>query len=208
MRAAYDSYWPNNIAADELIHAYDLKSSYEKEGDFDNGYHCMDKFTLEKRWVPFVATRMENCTLMAASYGIDYRWPLLDSRLIQCFLSIPSQEKIYRGVGRYLHHRAVVDVLPKEYHFQSAKVGGKPIHEQFASLPTLNQDLHTDLQPLLNIPKLTGLITSFTQSKSKESRSMIIDNIYQINQLDDWLKYYFPTGCHWAQTPDSLRGES
>lgn len=58
---------------------------------------------------------MESCTLLAAAQGIDYQWPLLDSRLIQQFLSTPSLEKRGPGgMGRYLHRRAVSGiVLPR-----------------------------------------------------------------------------------------------
>ena len=202
MRHAYDSRWPHVIVADELIDRYSLKKIYDDVGKFDNGYNELDKFTLEKRWAPFVSTRMENCTLMAASYGIDYRWPLLDTRLIQCFLSIPSSEKIHRGMGRYLHRRAIADKVPKDIVWQASKYMGPSIHENITQ-PTLNDDLHVDLLPLLNIKKLNHQMG--LHPKMKEEQFQTNQNINHINQLDRWLKYHFAKGCDWANTPDETR---
>ena len=69
---------------------YDLKQRYFDLARFDAGYTDLKRFTLENRWAPFVPTRMENCTLMAAARKIEYRWPLLDVRLVKLFLGIPS----------------------------------------------------------------------------------------------------------------------
>lgn len=49
---------------------------------------------------------------MAAARKIEYRWPLLDVRLVKLFLSIPAEETYFRGMGRYLHRRAINGVPP------------------------------------------------------------------------------------------------
>jgi asparagine synthase (glutamine-hydrolysing) len=56
--------------------------------------------------------RLEGCTLMAASYGVEYRWPMLDRQLIERYLATPSIEKRYRQWGRYLHRRACDGTVP------------------------------------------------------------------------------------------------
>ena len=72
--------------------------------------------------MPYVPTRLENCTLMAASYGIEYRWPLWDARLVQQYLSTPSIEKHGpRGIGRYLHRRAISGTVPERVAWKPAK---------------------------------------------------------------------------------------
>jgi len=79
----------------QLAEKYNLKQRYFDTARFDAGYTDLKRFTLEKRWMPFVPTRMENCILMAAARKIEYRWPLLDIRLVKLFLSIPSEENYY-----------------------------------------------------------------------------------------------------------------
>lgn len=57
---------------------------------------------------PHVASRLEGCTLMAASRGLEYHWPLLDVRLVQQYLDTPGIEKVGpNGMTRYLHRRAI-----------------------------------------------------------------------------------------------------
>lgn len=69
---------------------------------------------------PYVPTRLANCSLAAAAYGIEYVWPLLDQRLIQQWLSTPSVWKTGPGgITRYLHRSAVAGAGP-------AKVIWKP----------------------------------------------------------------------------------
>ena len=59
---------------------------------------------------------------MANAYGVEYRWPLLDTRLIEQYLFTPSIEKRGpSGVGRYLHRRAISDWVPHEVAWKIGK---------------------------------------------------------------------------------------
>lgn len=203
MREAFDSRWEHTIITDQLVSSYGLKEAYEKLGDFDNGYSSLDQFTLEQRWAPFVATRMENCTLMAASYGVDYRWPLLDVRLIQCFLSIPSSEKFHKGIDRYLHRAAVQDVVPKSIVWKNSKYIGEVVRVEdgIKGKVKVNEDLHPDLLPLLDMNKLAKQQRCLSEATGFDLKNMpLTRNTSNINKLDEWLKYYFPKGCSWVNT--------
>ncbi|MBX2883998.1 MAG: hypothetical protein KTR32_28855 [Granulosicoccus sp.] len=59
-----------------------------------------------------MTTRLESFALMAHSYRVSYRWPMLDRRLIQQFLDTPTIEKRRRSMGRYLHRRAFDGEVP------------------------------------------------------------------------------------------------
>jgi len=75
----------------------------------------------------FLVGRLEGCSLMAASYGIDYRWPMLDRRLIARYLATPSIEKRHRRWGRYLHRRACIGTVPDKILWKETKaLGGIP----------------------------------------------------------------------------------
>ena len=124
---AFKQRWPHRIVRDELVRRYNLEERYFDTARFDAGYTDLKRFTLEKRWQPFVPTRMENCTLMAAGRKIEYRWPLLDIRLVRLFLSIPSEENYYRGMGRYLHRRAIDGIVPKMVTWKQSKDMGAAI---------------------------------------------------------------------------------
>lgn len=204
MQDAFQSRWPDNIISDDLISAYGIQEAYQARGEFDHDYASLDQFTLENRWAPFVSTRLENCTLMAASYGIEYRWPLLDPRLIQCFLSIPSSEKYKKGMGRYLHRKAVSGIVPDNITWKASKYMGERVTSNKNTL-LLNSDLHSDLLPLLNVPKLKKQASHLNKHgihpQNLSARLQLKKNIANINQLDNWLKYHFPNGCDWADVP-------
>jgi asparagine synthase (glutamine-hydrolysing) len=211
MANAYATRYPYHVVNDELINTYNIKALYAKEGQFDYGYNNLDKFTLENRFAPFVSTRMENCTLMAQSYGIEYSWPLLDVRLIQAFLSIPSSEKYHQGMGRYLHRRAIAKVVPKAITGQNSKYMGELVNNKFSrQIVKLNDDLHPDLSAVININKIRQQekeLTAIISADFDYTKPLVFSaqrNIQNINQLDYWLKYYFPNGCSWANTPNDL----
>ena len=111
---AYSKRWPHQIVRQNMVEKFNLRQRYFNQARFDAGYTNLKRFTLENRWAPFVPTRMENCTLMASARKIEYRWPLLDIRLVKLFLSIPSEENYFRGMGRYLHRRAIAGVRPSD----------------------------------------------------------------------------------------------
>lgn len=195
---AYKQRWPHHIIQPELVQRYDLKERYFDDARFDAGYTDLKRFTLEKRWMPFIPTRMENCTLMAAGRKIDYRWPLLDVRLVRLFLAIPSEEHFYRGMGRYLHRQAIDDVVPKLVTWKQSKDMGAMIGGQGAKdLNHLRQftlsNLHPDLAKLLDTDKLQQQIEQFSivlnAPLGDNKRFQYIRNIQTAQSLNAWLKY-------------------
>jgi len=204
MQNAFQSRWPDVIISDDLVSAYGIQEMYHARGEFDHGYASLDQFTLENRWAPFVSTRLENCTLMAASYGIEYRWPLLDPRLIQCFLSIPSSEKYKKGMGRYLHRKAISGTVPDNITWKASKYMGERVTPRKQNT-LLNTELHPDLLPLLNLPKLNKQAAHISKHgvnpTNPSTTHQLNQNIANVNRLDNWLKYHFTNGCDWADTP-------
>ena len=182
----------------QLAEKYNLKQRYFDTARFDAGYTDLKRFTLEKRWMPFVPTRMENCILMAAARKIEYRWPLLDIRLVKLFLSIPSEENYYRGMGRYLHRRAIEGVVPKLVTWKKGKDMGNimgPDHSgRMDTVP--NTDLHPELTKLIDVKKFNEQITAMAQSKTGKDDGLTFQfrrNGQTVKNLDIWLKEAY---CH------------
>jgi len=69
--------------------------------------------------------RLEACGNFAASYGIEYRYPLLDRQLVAQYLATPSIEKRHRAMGRFLHRRAMQGRLPDSIVWQRTKAMGR-----------------------------------------------------------------------------------
>lgn len=195
-RQAFGARWEHQSVRQELVRKYDLDQRYMDTARFDAGYTDLKKFTLEKRWMPFVPTRMECCNLAAGGHGIEYRWPLLDVRLVELFLAIPSTENFYRGMGRYLHRRAVADVVPPLVTWKRSKdMGGlvtRSIMNSDLSKKLDVSSLHPVLKELVDTSRLAGQLdylakTEFTGRPNNKAMQIRM-TAQALLVLDPWLK--------------------
>ena len=121
--AAWNLRWPHQLVNQAVVERLNLHHQYMETARFDAPYRKINDFILKFLIeAPYVSARFESCTLTAAAYGVDYRWPLWDVRLVQQYLSTPSIEKVGpNGVGRYLHRRAIDHVVPKRVAWKPSK---------------------------------------------------------------------------------------
>ncbi|MCI5149561.1 MAG: hypothetical protein D3916_09275, partial [Candidatus Electrothrix sp. MAN1_4] len=133
----------------------------------------------------------------------EYRWPLLDQRLIQHFLATPSVEKYSQGIGRYLHKRAVDDLMPQKVTWKQGKdMGGRLMAQDrsddhaVVSSPVQSfsvQSLHPLLTELVDGEKLTEQQQQLCSKQSGEINNAALRanrNLGTLSQLDIWLKEY------------------
>lgn len=163
--AAWQAQRPQQLLRQEVVESLDLERETMESLRFDAPYRRLNDFILQGLLPrPYIAARFENCTLLAASHGIEYRWPLWDVRLVQQYLSTPSIEKLGpRGVGRYLHRRAIDGIVPARVAWKPGKdmgdIGGERTGEAsgraVAELARRQLDaLHPTLADLVDAGKL------------------------------------------------------
>jgi len=99
-------------------------SSFKKK-DFST----TQDINIERITHPHVSQRLEYCGLAARKYGIEYRYPFLDKRLVEFYLSIPTSLKAQNGIKRYAIRKAIEGLLPKEIQWRIDKSG--------ATIPTV-----------------------------------------------------------------------
>ena len=167
---AWNARWPHQFLRDDVVQRLGLHEAYMETARFDAPYRRINDFILQYHLQRMqVTTRLENCTLMAAAHGVDYRWPLWDVRLVQKYLSTPSIEKVGpQGMGRYLHRRAIDGVVPKRVAWKPSKdMGYASAHERHkdsAMTQTAERArrheayLHPGLQELVDRDKFKGQI--------------------------------------------------
>ncbi|MDF1654446.1 MAG: asparagine synthase-related protein [Coxiellaceae bacterium] len=191
---AFKEYWHYSTISDATLQQYQLEQAHIDKAKFDHGYNHLNEFTLQGRWVPFVSTRMENCTLTANSFGVDYSWPLLDVQLIECFLAIPVHYKQPKGVYRYIHRKASEHLVPEHIIWKKNKdMGERVTRPDFdANRYKLNAAIHPLLAPMINTEKLTNLIKQLGQNKNPSiiERMQVNKSFNTINNLNNWLNYY------------------
>lgn len=153
---------------------------------------------VSENWTAKMTTRLENCSIVATKYGLEYSWPLLDIRLIQFFLSVPNNQKRGRrqkaGIGRYLHRQALEGELPKNILWKQKSMG-QPISNRSHQVlkQFLNEqkqvinypDLNPELQKVLSESEFKNLSEKATSTRKNWYPSA--SKLQRVYQLNRWL---------------------
>ena len=68
--SAYQARWPHQIIRPELAERLDLEQSYLDKARYDGPYRRINDFILQELLpAPYLVTRLESCTLLAAARG-------------------------------------------------------------------------------------------------------------------------------------------
>lgn len=135
-------------------------SNYEKAENLS-----LQEKNIERITHPHVSQRLEYCSLIARKYGIEYRYPLLDVRLIECYLAIPARLKARNGIGRYAIRKAIEGLVPKKIQWRNDKSG--------ATIPTVFMRTINDQNRISEI---------INRAKSNETIKRYID----LDKYEQW----------------------
>lgn len=203
---AYKQRLPHLAIRESSAQRFDLYNRYLQSRTYDAPFRSINQFILGNRWAPFVPTRLDNCTLMAAARRVEYRWPLLDRRLLQQYLSTPSIEKFGGGFGRYLHRRAMVGIVPDSVTWKPGKSMGDRVRAQSASNSgstnrrfrlneVLTNELHPALEEVIDSDKLKQQRSDSRHLhpiKHRDQLTTLTRQYTRIIALDSWLKRFHP----------------
>lgn len=180
--------WDLHTLKRQYVEAFDLERRFLANARFDAGWKTLNDFVLQNRWAPFVPTRLENCTLMAAARGIEYRWPLLDVRLVQLFLSIPAEQKIGKGMTRLLHRRAIDGVVPAKVTWKQGKDMGSALEPMTCrnNVFPRTEALHPLLAEMVDPAKCAPITGD--QAQDSPMGLMRSRNLDRVTWLDAWLR--------------------
>lgn len=202
--------WSIQPLLTKIAAKYDLQSKNRQAESYDRGYSSINAFTLGNRWSPVMTARLENCSLMAARYRLEYRWPLLDIRLLRFFLSVPAEQKLGpSGLGRYLHRRAVADLLPEEIIWRDKSMG-----QPLSDTPDNTQPFETSavkggdkISDLIGGTELEKIIDkdqylSLMQSISQKGHLRLIESglVRRTERLARWMRQRVETQSRNEQT--------
>lgn len=190
---AYSSRLKQSILHSSAITHYHLQDLANEHSRYDAGHSSINRFILDDRLNAFMPTRLESCTLMAASHGVEYRWPLLDRRLIQQYLSTPAIEKFDQG-GRHLHRRAMIDALPNSVLWKPKSMGAvlpstmnfEVEQNNLAQLIRPN-NLHPILKPIIDIDRLKSALVAKPGTLSGGRRH----ELRHVASIQRWLERFY-----------------
>ncbi len=195
---AWKQRWPHQLLRPEVVERLNLYERYRKAAHYDAPYRRINDFILQHHLQRMQLTaRLEDCTLMAAAYGVDYRWPLWDMRLVQQYLSTPGIEKVGpNGIGRYLHRRAIAGIVPKRVAWKPDKDMGKNYQLKNMQIAAarmnnlarqLEGNLHPGLAELIDRDKFREQIRQMELSPANSICRLFMRNINYIHWLNRWL---------------------
>jgi asparagine synthase (glutamine-hydrolysing) len=183
----------HQLLSEDALEAADTKARLARNVDYGLEYESINGFILSSRLSPHVPTRTEQCTVLAASYGVDYRWALLDRRLMQQYLSTPAIEKWGNGYGRYLHRRAIAGIVPPAVAWNPSKDLGAPA----TPLPTAStrltkflqwSDIHPAIQAILNPRQYVRQVAAINQPSALSSPAWdVLASLTSVSTLNSWL---------------------
>lgn len=184
----------------DLLAQASIRAIHDDRGVYDTPHDSINAFAVHSRLTaPYVATRLETCSLAAACFGVEYRWPLLDQQLIQQYLHTPAIEKYGPdSMGRYLHRRAIEGVVPPMVQWRRSKdMGFRAWFQQQLvgpELTTRRQALHAQLdqlsprlQALVDQDKLRRIAANIPHYARFEDQLRAYMSIYQVTQRLQWL---------------------
>lgn len=170
----------------EVVDVTRLRDLTLQAAGYDGPHHTVNEFILGDRLGPHLSTRTAQCSIVAAAFGVEYRWPLLDRRLIQQYLSSPSIWKYGEGFGRYLHRRAVTGIVPDSIAWKASKaMGGRILQSADTGLVDgvtsgALRELHPTLAPLVEPRRLERLIL-VANSSQDETLKLTVNRVQQLN---------------------------
>lgn len=138
------------------------------------------------------AGRLESSAVYAATYGVEYRFPMFDRPLMRQFFATPSIEKRRGALGRYLHRRAMEGRIPPRIQWQPTKyvggfIDGQPLQE---TPPDMGfEDLPGRLRAVLDRDAFERTMIQQRGNPQELSDSAMRRRyfLWQIRQLGIWL---------------------
>ncbi len=195
------SYWPDNFVQANMHEKYPLYQDYMDCIANFRQFRTVNAHAAFNLQQPFIATRLSNCTQMAAAYGVDYVWPLWDQRLVQQWLSTPSIWKMGPGgIKRNLHRNAAAGAGPDKMVWkphkdmgygqaldETSKADNKAVFEKLRSLVN---DLPVELAPVVDNDKALSLAEQGIREDLRGVRYAVYleDSVRPtLSQLSRWL---------------------
>ena len=143
---------------------------------------------------PHVVFRLEDSALGASSYCVDYRYPLLDIRLLQFCLDLPTNMKVKNGINRRMIRLATTGTLPEMVRTRNDKskstvptVHKRLIHDKKILLAHLNESqIASQLGTYIDVTSLKDRIIKIAPENISDS-DVTLGTILRSILLNIWL---------------------
>lgn len=138
--------------------------------------------------------RLEACSIIGFSLGVEFRWPLLDPSNIQAYLASPPLARFNKGRTRYLYRSAISDHVPKQIAWRNKKSLGASMYVNDdiddADRPEFGA-LHPMLQDILDEPKLRSAQDTVGRLEASSALQPEVWEVqrclWRVSRVSNWL---------------------
>ncbi len=156
-------------------------------------YHSINDYLLSRLKSGQLNYRLELTSSLAAHFGQTVNFPMMDYRLVSFFLYAPPELKIGRGgKTRYLHRKAMKEILPSHILWHSKSMGAAitktPRLWDFVVTGGIALELHPALQNLINADYYQTIIKQAHQPDAKSTMQHVDRrSLIMVMLLNRWL---------------------
>jgi asparagine synthase (glutamine-hydrolysing) len=127
---------------------------------------------------------------LSAAFGIEYRYPFFDRRLVEFCFGLPSEQKLYRGWTRIVMRRAMEGILPDAIRWRGNKTYND-LNITHGLKRFEAEELHSRIverseiiEPYADIPALQKAYRDFMKKPDYVSTT----SVWQMAMLSRWLE--------------------
>ena len=132
-----------------------------------------------------VEKRLMDSELIARMYRLEYRFPMLDLKLVEYAYNLPSYLKVYKGVERYAFREIIKGITTERNRLRrKSDVNHPKIENRFTITDTEQQQL--DL--IMNSPLLKDYLKIIKSVKNPEYNFILKQFLKSINNLNYHIK--------------------
>ena len=170
------------------IKSYSGKSIKIKKLKFNNKEKRLNK-SLKRQHRFGLVDLLHYGDAISMLHSLESRLPFMDYRLVEYAFKLPSCYKIQQGYGKYIHRKAMDDVLPDNIIYDMNKIGFKsPIEKVFAEDKKVQDILLSDSLNNRNLFNKNGLekLLKLTISKKKDHSRLL----FRILEVELWFRTF------------------
>ena len=123
------------------------------------------------RWFAIYPPLLDCLNQSSAAFGIEYRHPFTDKRLVEFCLALPPEQKFHQGLTRVVMRRGLASVLPPRIQHRQDK--GVTLHNYIHALvaaldATQVQQQLKALEPYLDVSAVQAMDRRYLSADPRE----------------------------------------
>lgn len=164
---------------------------FREYSELYNGNSLSFKYDLSKLLHSTNSALYENSYYHVAEtvFGVEFRHPFFDRRLIEFMLSLPPKYKLYKGRSKFLLRKALKGILPEKIRLRTDKaIFNDVLRQQIDAidLDSLLDDAYIAKMDIIDQSRINEMKNRYQDGNQKN-----IIYFWQIINLEYWYRYNF-----------------